>query len=522
VEPKTLASWVTHDPSQSFVNDFWNYTERSSERTLTASLDLSSDVALTTFLAGSIKVGGMFQHRTREYNIDGWGVGNLILPEQAHAATGFLWKDFPWLIMDNNGRLSLLSFLPDSYKYGEFLNGEYTLGEPINVNRAWDVLHRMKQEPTYRPDPQYYTNVINDYSGYENKSAAYAMVTVNLGQDLSLIPGVRYQNLTTNYTARHGVLEPNSGHLVPGGDTTIERSHGYFLPMVHVRYSPTDWLQFHFAYTNTLNYPDYSTITPRYIIFPTGTIDYNNRDLKPATSENLDLVIAFHSNAVGLLSLDGFKKKIKDLVFFSHTWGSDFSKYPALPQGGTTLFEFNTYINNPIPIDLYGVETEWQTHFWYLPKPLDGLVLNVNYTHIFSEASYPRSIVIVSYDDEGNMIRTVTDTSYKARMLNQPDDILNMAVGYDYRGFSLRLSMLYQNNVFKRPDFWLQQRVYSASYTRWDLSVKQDLPWLGMQLFLNLSNITGENDLDVNEKTLYPASEQRYGMAADMGVQIRL
>jgi TonB-dependent receptor len=524
VEPKMLASWVTHDPLKTVANNFWTYTERSSERTLTASLDLSSDVALTTLLSGSVKLGGTFQHRTREYNIDAWVEGpSLIFPEQALAATTFLAKDFPWLIRDASGRLTMLGFLPDSYQYGEFLNGDYALGQPINVNRVWQVLHRLKQEPAYRFDPSYYANVINNYSGYENKSAAYAMLTLNLGQEISLIPGVRYQNLTTNYAAPHGALQPNSSHLVPRGDTTIEHSHGYLLPMVHVRYSPTDWLQFHFAYTNTLNYPDYSTITPRYVIFPVpGTIDYNNRDLKPATSENLDLMVAFHSNAIGLLSVDGFKKRIKDLVFFSHTYISDLSGYPALPQGGKQLYTFNTYINNPIAIDLYGIEAEWQTHFWYLPKPFDGLVLNVNYTHIFSEARYPRSDVTTIWDDEGNQTQWVTDTSYAARMLNQPNDIVNLAIGYDYRGFSLRVSMLYQDNVFKRPDFWLQQRINSAKYTRWDLTVKQDLPWLGAQVFVNLMNITGENDIDINQKNLFPANEQRYGMAADVGVQIRL
>jgi hypothetical protein len=68
----------------------------------------------------------------------------------------------------------------------------------------------------------------------------------------------------------------------------------------------------------------------------------------------------------------------------------------------------------------------------------------------------------------------------------------------------------------------MQQRVNSAKFTRWDLSVKQDLPWFGMQLFFDLRNITGENDLDVNQKNGYPASEQRYGMSADAGVLIRL
>ena len=58
-------------------------------------------------------------------------------------------------------------------------------------------------------------------------------------------------------------------------------------------------------------------------------------------------------------------------------------------------------------------------------------------------------------------------------------------------GFSLRLSLLYQDNIFKRPDFWLQQRVLSAKFTRWDLSVKQNLPWFGMQLYFNINNING-------------------------------
>jgi hypothetical protein len=88
-------------------------------------------------------------------------------------------------------------------------------------------------------------------------------------------------------------------------------------------------------------------------------------------------------------------------------------------------------------------------------------------------------------------------------------------------GFSVRLSVLYQDNIFKRPDFWMQQRVNSAPFTRWDLSFKQELPWLGMQLYLNLMNITSENDVDVNQKTGYVANEQLYGMAGDLGVRFR-
>ena len=162
------------------------------------------------------------------------------------------------------------------------------------------------------------------------------------------------------------------------------------------------------------------------------------------------------------------------------------------------------------------------THFWYLPKPFDGLVLNLNYTHIFSEAGYPRTIVNTSYDEDGNMQQTVVDTFYTARMLNQPNDIVNLAVGYDLGGFSLRLSMLYTDNIFQNPDFWLQHRTLSDKFVRWDLSVKQNLPWYGMQLFFDINNITGEDDVSINERNRFPANDQRYGMSGDLGIIVRL
>jgi TonB-dependent receptor len=491
----------------------------SKERTITGSLDLQTEFSLTDELSTKIKFGGMWQRRTREYDYT--------------VSSGSAWHEdamvnawisaYPWLKTVPGG-LSFENFTNGySYDYRNFLDGRYTIAYPINVDMMWFLLPVAKSVTMtgYRGgyQPNKLGSQINDYDGTEDKSAGYLMATVNIGDQVSLLPGVRYQNLTTKYTAVRGTAVP--GNQIQGGDTTIAHAHGYWLPMVHARYRPLDWLQFHFAYTRTLNYPDYSMLTPRYLISQ-GVIDYNNHALKPATSENLDLVISFHSNEIGLLSLNGFKKRIKDLVFFSHTYVTDLNKYPDLPQGGQQLFTFNTYVNNPNVIDLFGIETEWQTHFWYLPKPFDGLILNVNYTHIFSEADYPRSIVNTTYDDEGNMIQTVSDTFYTSRMLNQPNDVLNLVMGYDYQGFSVRVSLLYQDNIFKRPDFWTQNRVYSAKYTRWDISVKQDLPWFGIQLLFNVNNVTGQSERDVNQKTLFPANEEHYGMSGNLGLRVKI
>ena len=185
----------------------------------------------------------------------------------------------------------------------------------------------------------------------------------------------------------------------------------------------------------------------------------------------------------------GIRENIKDLIFST---GARFptkeqvsEEFPEFPAEYVAGREFNTTINNPNTINVYGIELDWQTHFWYLPQPLSGIVLNVNYTHIFSDAKYPRTErVSLGYNPYTGLEDFMyVDTFYTARLLNQPNDIFNISAGYDYEGFSSRFSIYYQDNVFKEPSFWFQERVHSDKYLRLDLSVKQKLPWYGIQLY---------------------------------------
>ncbi len=288
--------------------------------------------------------------------------------------------------------------------------------------------------------------------------------------------------------------------------------------MIHLIYKPFSWLQVHFAYTNTLNYPPYSAIVPSYTIDQTSIV-YNNFTLKPATSENYDLVFSFFNNEIGLFTLDGFKKRIKNLVFSNQTFVTDLSPYPDLPQRNQ-LYTFSTYINNPYPIDVWGIETEWQTHFWYLPQPFSWIEFTINYSHIFSQASYPKNELYYDYKEDGSFTLYIISPFYKNRLLDQPNDILNSSIGIDYKGFSGRVSVVYISNIFEKADFWLQNRVISDKSVRWDLSIRQDLPWFGTQVFLDLINITGTNEASLNERTYYPVSISRYGMFGNFGLRV--
>ncbi len=518
--PSVIAAYIQPNDTTAWLDNISNSSSLTKERIYQGKIDLLHVFNISDLFSAKFKFGGMYQERIRSYAY-GQRSGSTIYDGGDAVVVAFR-RAFPTLTTNNIG-LSLSNFVYDGYSYGNFLNGDYTMAYPLNDGLMWKLVPiAMKTNASTTIGGGYKANDlasrVNNYSGTEKRSAAYGMLTIDIGDKLTLLPGVRYQNLATTYTGGRADL------TIPGGvysDTTVSESHGYFLPMAHLIYRPVDWLQIHFAYTNTLNYPDYSIVTPRYSI-TTSWVSINNYRLKPATSENFDLAFSAYSNALGLLTIDGFSKRIKDLIFYSHTIDTSLAAYPELPQYTGTVWQIATYINSPFPVNVYGLEADWQTHFWYLPGPLSGMILSVNYTHIFSQAHYPKTIYNFIYDEYGNAVRQITDTSYTDRLLDQPNDIANLAIGYDYKGFSARVSMLYQDNVFKQPDFWMQQRVLSANYTRWDISLKQDLPWHGLQVYLNLNNITSENDISINERTSYPASEQRYGSEAQLGIRVRL
>jgi TonB-dependent receptor len=517
--PTVVANNVVRNPESAVFFEIANIDNKTEDRTFNNFVDLNTNVRLSDLITGDLKVGGAFQYRSRSYDYN-QSSGSVFYDDGGEVAQAII-REFP----EFGTSITFADLIDPDYSYGTFLNGDYTLGPPLDIDLMLRVIEVAKNNPArgghsgYKP--QILASTIYDYSGNEMRSAAYAMITLNIGQMFTVLPGVRFQNLSTTYSGIRG--ESISGQIIYT-EAEETRSHGYLLPNLHFKFKPLRWFQFHFAYTNTLNYPDYNAIIPRFLI-GTNFVLYNNYRLKPATSENFDAVLAFFSNEIGLFTIGGFKKQIKDLIFPTRTFRSEFSEFPELHerlQDRSLVYRFQTYINNPNVIDLWGIETEWQTNFWYLPGPLSGLVLNINYTHIFSEAKYPRTFVH-SYLDTERWVQVIEyiDTLYATRLLNQPNDVINFAIGYDYKKFSARLSMLYKDNIFKNPDFWSQNRIHSAPYRRWDLMVRQTLPWYNIQVYFALNNITGEDDIDVNQKNGFPVWQQRYGMTADVGVRVR-
>ncbi len=297
--------------------------------------------------------------------------------------------------------------------------------------------------------------------------------------------------------------------------------HGYWLPDVIVNYKPLSWLEARASYTNTLSYPSFSDIIPRLdVIKGSESVTWNNYALKPSHSQNYDLGLSFYSNSIGLFTVDGFLKQIDDFIVPETVHVTDPSLYPGVPSI-TKGYALSTAVNDSFRVNLWGAEVDWQTHFWYLPSVLSGLVLNVNYTHIFSGAKYPYTITYPG-TFQTHFQPVYVDTSYTDRLLDQPDDIVNLSVGYDYLGFSAIVSMVYQSNVFNATSFWPELRSYKRSYLRWDVVVKQDLPWSSLQVYLDLNDINGASDIYIVAGNGFPTSQSAYGMTANLGIRWNL
>jgi TonB-dependent receptor len=368
-----------------------------------------------------------------------------------------------------------------------------------------------------------FLSTTNNYDGEEDQSAAYAMATIEVGPQITVIPGVRYQHITTTYSGIQGVESPVAYQAYQHFDTTVTQRHGYWLPNLSLRYRPLTWCDLRLAYSQTLSYPDYNAIIPR-IDVATSSISYNNAELVPSLSNNFDAYVSFYDNSIGLFTVGGFLKRIDNFIYpwTFYASGSALARYyPSRYLGSsppTGTYRVTSYVNDSYRIENWGIEFDWQTHFWYLPAPLSGIVLNVNFTHIFSKAEYP----YVDVQSNGRVI-TYTDTSFTDRLLYQPDNIFNLSLGYDLGGFSARVSVLYQADIFTGPNYWPQLRTNTSPYTRWDLSVKQDLPWYGVQVFAAINNINGASDVSVIQSaTGVPRAQQQYGMTADLGIRWRM
>jgi TonB-dependent receptor len=531
VDPHLIPAGIPNDPARTFLSNIVTNSSFFKERAITASADVDWHLNISDLITSVFKVGGKYRYQERTFDNDQYDGQGLSLASGRFVddlITSHFSGAAPYA---GSTTIPITAFKDPNYDYGKFLDGDFIMYSPVDASvmggmakLLQDNYEKISAASAIAYGHDDFQSTSHDYSGHEALTAFYAMGTFNVGPDITIIPGVRYQNLTTTYTAARGQESPLSFLSYAHNDTTFTVSHPFTLPDVSIRIKPLSWLDIRLSYSTTIAYADYNAIIPR-IDVANGSIDWNNYNLEPSKSQNYDANVSFYDNSFGLFTVGVFAKEIDNLIYSYSLYATGdkvWSYYPAQFIDSTSVpsgaYKINTYVNDPYRIKVSGVELDWQTHFWYLPDPFKGLVLNANYTHTTSKGEYPFTTSIRA----GRTI-TYVDTSFTDRLLYQPNDIVNLSLGYDYKDFSVRVSMLYQADIFASVTYWEQNRTTTAPYRRWDMSIKQNLPWYGMQLFANLNNINNARDINVLQMySNIPQSAQSYGMTADVGVRVKL
>ncbi len=526
VGPTDLQNFSTTNDSLTYFDGLSQSTFNTEEQQTSVSLNLEYDINLSKDINGKIKVGGKYRHKSRLHDREVYGSDLLIGSGQS--GNDALINHFPSLASNVTlgNRIPYNLFIDNDYTQSEFLNGDYQLGTVADINMMKEALQVLRTSESVFMDGYFKferSSRTFDYNGTEDLKAAYVMADIDIGSKVKFIPGMRYEQNQTEYTGNRGEAGFSSiERLYANSDTTTTRSNGFLLPMIHLKVSPTKWFNIRGAFTQTLARPSYNQINPRQdVLVLAQIVSYNNRSLQPELATNFDLYLSFHNNKLGLLTLGGFTKKIENQIL---NLGRRILLDPSTAEleDQFRLYDIYTTANNTEDAKVQGIEAEWQTNFWYLKGFMKGIVLNINYTHIFSEAKYPYTEVINVADGPFSQPDLINvDSFYVSRLIDQPSDIINVQLGYDVKGFSTRISMLYQANTFKSATFWPELSPSIGRYVRWDFSAKQKLPYKNAQLFLNVNNITSAFDRELVQNGTYDSSIQDYGTTVDLGLRLK-
>ncbi len=385
----------------------------------------------------------------------------------------------------------------------------------------------------------------NKYKYIEKYYASYLMAEVNVGQWLKVVGGARWEEVKSLFDA-FNLSDGRDVNTQVVDSVSAHPWNRYWLPMVQAKWNVFEWMDVRYSFTKTLARPDYHQLSPHFSMdYTQYTVRAANPSLKPAEAFNHDLFLTFHSNELGLLTIGGFYKEVENFTFATQytLHPRDSLTPPGLktiedyrvrtasggtinyisPKDGAQLF---TFTNSKSPAYVRGLELDFQTRFWYLPAPFDGLLLGINYTKVASKAIYPwRNDTTIFFPPSPGFprgrIKVVTlDRTREGRLINQPNDILNAYIGYDYGGFSGRLSFLFQGNSVNNIGAFAEQDGFTKDYFRVDISARQKLPWYGMQLFLDIFNVNSRKNEAVQASIDGFTSQQFYGMTANLGLRV--
>ena len=540
---------------------FWNDRENLAREDVTKrmALDWKIPFSFSEKVSGYVKVGGKYSKKVRKSNTQarrngyfgGIGIGK---------ANDVYDKYFPEFLRPQDlgfaqgEGIAGKNFEDPNYTSDDFMNGRYDLAWSPDLDYCKfvnDSLYRSQGDRLDEYDPiQGVPSYANDFENTEKLYAGYIMAEINIGKKIMLLPGVRYENEQTVYSSFYAREDPFApSGLMSGYPIAVKanRNNTNWFPSINIKYDVNDWMDVRGAYYKSASRPDYNLLSPSMVANNNLSIlSSYNPYLIPAIAHNYDLGVSFFTNKIGLFTANIFYKEISDLLYrlpkykpeyFNDLEGAPESLIASLEKPrdlyDPALFKTagtennNMPINNPNKSYYKGFEVSWQTNFWYLPGVLKGIVLDLNFSMIWSKTRLPYIDFKTVTDSSGPFPKPKTIPFYatrESRMLDQPKSMFNARIGWDYKGFSSRLSFRYQGATITSVDPLrsLLDEVTGNQFLM-DLSLKQKIV-KGLSVSLDISNLTKfvDDRFVYAQDYIMPRAGEYYGSTIQLGLRYKL
>ncbi len=549
-QPSTLINAMgVMNPSDAVLWNIFETNTNLTDASYDAKVDWKVPFTFSEDLSGKFSIGGKYHDvsrssdNTRLYYDIQFG-GSKGRRQNLIAAIPFLAGANPSPTVAEGG-IDATYFVDPSYTRTSILG--YPIGpgyDPYKLAYMENVIYPAWQQ-------YYYTdgvgNYDQNYTDKENTRAGYLMGEFNIGSNLTMVAGARYQEEQSDISAYH--IQPNNSNQNGLGYPPVlvetKRDNPYWYPSVNIKYKATENVQVMAAVYRSVSLPSYADVSPELEFQTPGYVLGGNPFLKPSTATNYDLGASLFSNAIGLFTVDLFYKDISNLIYDVPNY-FPYAPYPVVgaPSDiksrlpGVGYFD-STYLNlNPVtnkllngsipmndPADAFlrGIELSWQTHFYYLPGLLSGIVLELNASFMSSNQEYP---YFKALTNKFRAVDTLLYSNTEGALQDQPKAIYNAILGWDYKGFSSRFSLRYQQLTLTSMDtqFGLEDTYYD-NVLLLDISLKQQIIE-NLSVFANVTNVNGHVDNYYYSHPAYltfvaanlPTSGQTYGLNAQLGL----
>ncbi len=516
--PEALNAKRIEDYSNAQLEKYYFSPNNSKQENLQAAVDLKYDFSIGDNIGGFLKFGGKVSGDKRDFDHDYQQVYWYYL-DQAYINRAI--DNWPYdMQMTVYDKISLSNFVA-SGREQPIWNGKYSIYPSFDFSKVDEWHERQKGEL----DPVYNQEYLK-YKAHEKVYAGYAMAKLKLSEVVTFIPGLRYEKSDNNYSGHYSDIDIH-GESGQVKDTTSTQRYGEFLPSAHLKIKPAKWFDIRASVAKTLARPNFDMVAPRIRLdLNDGVVYQSNTELQHAVAWNYDFSLAFFSNKLGLLTLGAFYKKFDN--FFTKTTRRMSADEAALHGYPKQVYDVEEDYMNFDNSRVYGLEFDLQTHYTILPA--HNIVVNLNGTRLWSETY---SFTFHPYEVYDPVIRRtvfLADSSFYEKnatdLPNQVDWIANASLGYDYKGFSIRISAIYQaaylTGFSSRGNSETTKQFYSYvdDHLRFDASISQKI---GKHLVImaNAANITGESERRYTWKPKYVTSENRYGATYDLGLRYK-